>query len=168
MKDVQFIDLVLAFSPSWMIPSTWDSFLDVSGFRTSWVHELYQIFRRLKFGDSPSTSLKKNRSRPCQCKGSIEYVHLGCLRHWVSSLRDLPGLTENRKIRFAAQVKGRLNIADTPEGSYFYRPGAWISQCGNLLEVSVWDFTEWEAKADILHTVNRRPGRRWHHHFVAK
>eukprot|EP00434_Breviolum_minutum_P015533 symbB.v1.2.013678.t2/scaffold971.1/size148033/6 len=39
--------------------------------------------------------------RPCQCKGSIEYVHLGCLRHWV---------------------KGRLNIADTPEGSYFYRP----------------------------------------------
>lgn len=23
--------------------------------------------------------------RPCQCKGSIEYVHLGCLRHWVSS-----------------------------------------------------------------------------------
>lgn len=21
--------------------------------------------------------------RPCQCKGSIEYVHLGCLRHWV-------------------------------------------------------------------------------------
>ena len=60
MKDVQFIDLVLAFSPSWMIPSTWDSFLDVSGFRTSWVHELYQIFRRLKFGDSPSTPLKKN------------------------------------------------------------------------------------------------------------
>ncbi|CAE7306675.1 MARCHF7 [Symbiodinium microadriaticum] len=39
--------------------------------------------------------------RPCNCRGSIEYVHLGCLRHWV---------------------KGRLNIADTPEGSYFYRP----------------------------------------------
>lgn len=39
--------------------------------------------------------------RPCQCKGSIEYVHLGCLRHWV---------------------KGRLNLADNPEGSYFYRP----------------------------------------------
>eukprot|EP00931_Biecheleriopsis_adriatica_P028836 TRINITY_DN17194_c0_g1_i1.p1 TRINITY_DN17194_c0_g1~~TRINITY_DN17194_c0_g1_i1.p1 ORF type:complete len:375 (+),score=71.05 TRINITY_DN17194_c0_g1_i1:74-1198(+) len=39
--------------------------------------------------------------RPCQCRGSIEYVHLGCLRHWV---------------------KGRLNLADTQEGSYFYRP----------------------------------------------
>eukprot|EP00930_Biecheleria_cincta_P038076 TRINITY_DN2615_c0_g1_i1.p1 TRINITY_DN2615_c0_g1~~TRINITY_DN2615_c0_g1_i1.p1 ORF type:complete len:416 (+),score=77.21 TRINITY_DN2615_c0_g1_i1:78-1250(+) len=39
--------------------------------------------------------------RPCQCRGSIEYVHLGCLRHWV---------------------KGRLNLADNPEGSYFYRP----------------------------------------------
>jgi len=39
--------------------------------------------------------------RPCQCKGSIEYVHLGCLRHWV---------------------KGRLNLPDTQEGSYFYRP----------------------------------------------
>lgn len=39
--------------------------------------------------------------RPCHCKGSIEYVHLGCLRHWI---------------------RGRLNLADTPEGSYFYRP----------------------------------------------
>lgn len=39
--------------------------------------------------------------KPCQCKGSIEHVHLGCLRHWV---------------------KGRLNLADTQEGSYFYRP----------------------------------------------
>lgn len=39
--------------------------------------------------------------RPCQCKGSIEYVHLGCLRHWV---------------------KCRLNLGDTPGGSYFYRP----------------------------------------------
>jgi hypothetical protein len=39
--------------------------------------------------------------RPCQCKGSIEYVHLGCLRHWV---------------------KGRLNLSDAPGGSYFYRP----------------------------------------------
>lgn len=39
--------------------------------------------------------------RPCQCKGSIEYVHLGCLRHWI---------------------RGRLNLSDTQEGSYFYRP----------------------------------------------
>eukprot|EP00434_Breviolum_minutum_P015873 symbB.v1.2.013987.t1/scaffold1006.1/size144824/8 len=37
---------------------------------------------------------------PCQCKGSIEYVHLGCLRHWI---------------------RGRLNLADRPLGSYFYR-----------------------------------------------
>lgn len=39
--------------------------------------------------------------KPCQCKGSIEHVHLGCLRHWI---------------------RGRLNLSDTPEGSYFYRP----------------------------------------------
>jgi hypothetical protein len=38
---------------------------------------------------------------PCQCKGSIEYVHLGCLRHWI---------------------RGRLNLSDPPGGSYFYRP----------------------------------------------
>jgi len=38
---------------------------------------------------------------PCQCKGSIQYVHLGCLRHWI---------------------KGRLNLSDRPLGSYFYRP----------------------------------------------
>jgi len=38
---------------------------------------------------------------PCQCKGSIEYVHLACLRHWI---------------------KGRLNLSDAPGGSYFFRP----------------------------------------------
>ncbi|CAK0896035.1 unnamed protein product, partial [Prorocentrum cordatum] len=38
---------------------------------------------------------------PCQCKGSIEYVHLGCLRHWI---------------------RGRLNLSDSSGGSYFYRP----------------------------------------------
>lgn len=38
---------------------------------------------------------------PCHCKGSIEYVHLGCLRHWI---------------------RGRLNLSDTSAGSYFYRP----------------------------------------------
>lgn len=37
---------------------------------------------------------------PCQCKGSIEYVHLGCLRHWI---------------------KGRLNFTDSST-SFFYRP----------------------------------------------
>mmetsp|Transcript_60588 Transcript_60588/g.159301 ORF Transcript_60588/g.159301 Transcript_60588/m.159301 type:complete len:389 (-) Transcript_60588:216-1382(-) len=39
--------------------------------------------------------------RPCQCKGSVEYVHLGCLRQWV---------------------KQRLNLSDAPGGSYYYRP----------------------------------------------
>lgn len=39
--------------------------------------------------------------RPCKCKGSIEHVHLGCLRHWI---------------------RGRLNLSDTPPGSYFFRP----------------------------------------------
>mmetsp|Transcript_60688 Transcript_60688/g.112594 ORF Transcript_60688/g.112594 Transcript_60688/m.112594 type:complete len:421 (-) Transcript_60688:66-1328(-) len=39
--------------------------------------------------------------RPCKCRGSIEYVHLGCLRHWI---------------------RGRLNFSDTPSGSFFYRP----------------------------------------------
>mmetsp|Transcript_53189 Transcript_53189/g.84604 ORF Transcript_53189/g.84604 Transcript_53189/m.84604 type:complete len:428 (+) Transcript_53189:43-1326(+) len=38
---------------------------------------------------------------PCECKGSIEYVHLGCLRHWI---------------------RGRLNFPETSMGSYFYRP----------------------------------------------
>jgi len=39
--------------------------------------------------------------RPCQCRGSIEYVHLGCLRNWI---------------------KMQLSLSDTPCGSYFYRP----------------------------------------------
>lgn len=38
---------------------------------------------------------------PCTCKGSIEYVHLGCLRQWI---------------------KGRLNLPGTSNGSFFYRP----------------------------------------------
>lgn len=38
---------------------------------------------------------------PCACKGSIEYVHLACIRHWI---------------------RGRLNLSDAPSGSYFYRP----------------------------------------------
>jgi len=37
---------------------------------------------------------------PCRCQGSIEHVHLGCLRHWI---------------------KGRLNLSDAPGGSYFFR-----------------------------------------------
>jgi len=38
---------------------------------------------------------------PCMCKGSIEFVHLGCLRHWI---------------------RGRLNMSETSGDSYFYRP----------------------------------------------
>jgi len=38
---------------------------------------------------------------PCKCKGSIEFIHLGCLRHWV---------------------QGRLNLPEKASGSYFYRP----------------------------------------------
>jgi len=37
---------------------------------------------------------------PCVCKGSIQYVHLSCLRHWIC---------------------GRLNSSDASDGSYFYR-----------------------------------------------
>jgi hypothetical protein len=39
---------------------------------------------------------------PCSCKGSIRYVHLECLRHWI---------------------KGRLNLSDASSqcGSYFYK-----------------------------------------------
>jgi hypothetical protein len=37
----------------------------------------------------------------CGCNGSIRYVHLGCLRHWI---------------------KGRLNLSDNmPNGTYFYK-----------------------------------------------
>jgi len=44
--------------------------------------------------------------RPCDCKGSIEYIHLECLRHWIN---------------------GRLQIdrdhnGECPRGSYFFRP----------------------------------------------
>lgn len=38
---------------------------------------------------------------PCRCKGSIECVHVGCLRHWIH---------------------GRLNLTDRPGSSYTYRP----------------------------------------------
>eukprot|EP00440_Ansanella_granifera_P011585 gb/GFBE01012578.1/.p1 GENE.gb/GFBE01012578.1/~~gb/GFBE01012578.1/.p1 ORF type:complete len:371 (+),score=55.69 gb/GFBE01012578.1/:1-1113(+) len=39
--------------------------------------------------------------RPCQCRGSIEYVHLGCLSRWV---------------------QGRLKQKCAPEGLYMYQP----------------------------------------------
>lgn len=39
--------------------------------------------------------------RPCECRGTIEYVHLACLRHWI---------------------RGRLDLAESSAGSYFYKP----------------------------------------------
>lgn len=45
-------------------------------------------------GDDPLIS-------PCNCKGSIEHVHLGCLRHWID---------------------GRLKSSE--DGSFFYTPMA--------------------------------------------
>lgn len=39
--------------------------------------------------------------KACECKGTIEYVHLGCLRHWI---------------------RGRLDLAETSHGTYFYKP----------------------------------------------
>jgi len=47
-------------------------------------------------GDTPEDPL----IAPCRCQGSIEHVHLGCLRHWI---------------------RGRLNLSDAPSGSYFFR-----------------------------------------------
>merc|ERR1719410_959754 len=37
---------------------------------------------------------------PCACRGSIEYIHLGCLRRWI---------------------RGRMNLSDASPGYYFYR-----------------------------------------------
>lgn len=39
--------------------------------------------------------------KPCNCKGSIEYVHLKCLRYWT---------------------KSRLSLGESPLGSYNYKP----------------------------------------------
>jgi len=36
---------------------------------------------------------------PCRCQGSIEHVHLGCLRHWL---------------------RERLDLSNVPGGSYFF------------------------------------------------
>lgn len=39
--------------------------------------------------------------RPCECRGTIECVHLACLRHWI---------------------RGRLDLQESSTGSYFYKP----------------------------------------------
>eukprot|EP00397_Hematodinium_sp_SG-2012_P025731 GEMP01026904.1.p1 GENE.GEMP01026904.1~~GEMP01026904.1.p1 ORF type:complete len:442 (+),score=79.66 GEMP01026904.1:108-1433(+) len=38
--------------------------------------------------------------RPCECRGTIEYVHLACLRHWI---------------------RGRLDLSES-SSAYFYKP----------------------------------------------
>lgn len=37
---------------------------------------------------------------PCECKGSIEYVHLNCVRHWI---------------------EGRLNLAEKPQNVFYFK-----------------------------------------------
>lgn len=32
---------------------------------------------------------------PCQCKGSVEYVHLGCLRHWLRVRSNAAGASQH-------------------------------------------------------------------------
>jgi len=48
-------------------------------------------------GSSPEDPL----IAPCECRGTIQYVHLACLRHWV---------------------KGKLDLSESQSGSYFYKP----------------------------------------------
>jgi len=67
--------------------------------------------------------------RPCQCKGSIEYVHLGCLRHWI---------------------KGRLSLSDT-SGSYFYRPLA-CELCRTTYPAYIHTGTEKETLVEVPKT----------------
>jgi len=47
------------------------------------------------------TSKEDPLLRPCECKGTIECVHLACLRHWI---------------------RGRLDLSESSTGSYFYKP----------------------------------------------
>mmetsp|Transcript_22611 Transcript_22611/g.57261 ORF Transcript_22611/g.57261 Transcript_22611/m.57261 type:complete len:759 (+) Transcript_22611:1301-3577(+) len=47
------------------------------------------------------SSIEDPLIRPCECKGTIEYVHLACLRHWV---------------------RGKLDLAESQSGTYFYKP----------------------------------------------
>uniref|UniRef100_A0A7S1PIA9 RING-CH-type domain-containing protein n=1 Tax=Alexandrium catenella TaxID=2925 RepID=A0A7S1PIA9_ALECA len=63
--------------------------------------ELQSTLCRICLLEGPGEDKDDPLIAPCQCKGSIEYVHLGCLRHWI---------------------RGRLNLSDAPGGSYFYRP----------------------------------------------
>lgn len=48
---------------------------------------------------------------PCRCKGSIEYVHLGCLRHWI---RGRLNLSDNSTSFFLRQLTCELCKAPYP------------------------------------------------------
>lgn len=67
---------------------------------------------------------------PCHCKGSIEFVHLGCLRHWI---------------------RGRLNLADAPGGSYFFRPLA-CELCKGTYPTHIHNGKERQALVEVPHT----------------
>eukprot|EP00927_Polykrikos_kofoidii_P051988 TRINITY_DN4575_c0_g3_i1.p1 TRINITY_DN4575_c0_g3~~TRINITY_DN4575_c0_g3_i1.p1 ORF type:complete len:433 (-),score=70.09 TRINITY_DN4575_c0_g3_i1:67-1365(-) len=67
---------------------------------------------------------------PCRCKGSIEHVHLGCLRHWI---------------------KGRLNFSDAAGGSYFFRPLA-CELCKGVYQTTVQCGTERTPLVEVPRT----------------
>lgn len=61
--------------------------------------------------------------RPCECKGTIEYVHLACLRHWV---------------------RGKLDLAESQSGTYFYKPMSCElckTQYATHLQVRIYSFS---------------------------
>jgi hypothetical protein len=68
--------------------------------------------------------------RPCQCKGSIEFVHLGCLRHWI---------------------KNRLSLSENPSGSYFYRPLS-CELCRSTYPTYINNGTERQTLVEVPHT----------------
>jgi hypothetical protein len=61
--------------------------------------------------------------RPCQCKGSIQHVHFGCLRHWIKS--------NNKK---------NLDLSDDA-GSYLYRSPA-CELCKAVYPTDIWHRSE--------------------------
>lgn len=67
---------------------------------------------------------------PCVCKGSIEFVHLGCLRHWI---------------------KGRLNLSENTGGSYFFRPLA-CELCKAVYPTYVYQNSERQHLVEVPHT----------------
>merc|ERR1712194_141382 len=56
--------------------------------------------------------------KPCECKGTIEYVHLACLRHWVRGKLDLP-IDPDGNNTYNGQ---NGNNGQGKNGTYFYRP----------------------------------------------